>query len=119
MANDPRYGEKATRILEKVEEGELAATSTFVITQVCSYLRWKRRTQVISKFLSLLRSLPSLVKVETTFQDFVHAAQICKEIGWDIWDDAVIASQMARLKISEIYSNDADFDRMPGIKRIF
>ena len=119
MANDPRYGEKATKILEKIEEGELAVTSTLVIVQVCSYLRWKKRTEAIFKFLTLLRSLPSLMKVETTFQDFVYAAEICEKVGWDVWDDAVIASQMMRLKISEIYSNDADFDRIPGIKRIF
>jgi len=119
MANDPRYGEKASKILERIEEGELTATSTFVITQVCSYLRWRGKSEVISKFLILLKSLPSLVKIETMFQDFIQAIEICEKIGWDVWDDTVIAAQMMRLKISEIYSNDADFDRIPGIKRIF
>jgi predicted nucleic acid-binding protein len=39
MADDPQYGGVAARILERVEEGEEAATSTLVIAQVGSYLR--------------------------------------------------------------------------------
>ena len=119
MANDPEYGEKASKILEKIENGEEATTSTLVIIQVCSYLRWKQKPEVIPKFLSLLRSLPNLEKVETTFQDLIQASEICEKIGWNRWDDAVIAAQMKRLKINEIYSNDADFDKIPSIKRIF
>lgn len=120
MANDPEYGEKASKILERIEDGEEeAATSTLVIVQVCSYLRWKRKSKVIPKFLSLLRSLPNLEKIETTFQDIIQATKICEKTGWNLWDDAVIAAQMKRLKISEIYSNDTDFNKIPNIKRIF
>lgn len=36
-----------------------------------------------------------------------------------MWDDLVITAQMKRLGITEIYSNDKDFDRIPWIKRIF
>ena len=36
-----------------------------------------------------------------------------------MWEDIVIASQMKRLDITEIYSNDEDFDKNPWIKRIF
>jgi predicted nucleic acid-binding protein len=41
------------------------------------------------------------------------------EIRADNWDDIVIASQMKRCGIDEIYSNDSDFDSIPGIKRVF
>jgi predicted nucleic acid-binding protein len=40
-------------------------------------------------------------------------------ISWEAWDDLVIASQMKRLGVKEIYSNDRDFDLIPDIKRVF
>ena len=121
MAEDPRYGDTATEIIERIENGEEAATSTLVILQVCGYLKWRGRRDVIPSFLWFLRSLPSLIKVDTTFIDFVQAQELCikHNLNWKMWDDLVIAAQMSRLKISEIYSNDKDFDNIPGVKRIF
>jgi predicted nucleic acid-binding protein len=119
MANDPQFGDKASKILEKIEKGEEAVISTIVIIQVCSYLKWKGKAEVIHIFLSFLRSCPNLIKIETTFQDIIQAMEICKEIGWKSWDDAIIAVQMKRLGINEIYSNDIDFDKISEIKRIF
>lgn len=121
MAQDPIYGKMATNILKRIEEGEQVATSTLVISQVCGYLRWKKRSDIISSFLAFLRSLPNLVKVETAFIDFVQAQEysIKHDIDWSLWDDLIITMQMKRLKIDEIYSNDVDFDTVPGVKRIF
>jgi predicted nucleic acid-binding protein len=36
-----------------------------------------------------------------------------------MWDDIVIAAQMKRLKMKEIYSNDKDFDNIQWVKRLF
>ena len=36
-----------------------------------------------------------------------------------MWDEMVIAAQMKRLNINEIYSNYSDFDKIPWIKRTF
>ena len=62
-----------------------------------------------------------MAKVGTLYGDFIAAERICEERGvpWSSWDDVVIAAQMARLGIGEIYSNDADFDRIPGVRRVF
>jgi len=121
MANDPRYGRTATKIMERIEEGEEVATSTLIISQVCGYLRCKGRSDVVPTFLEFLRSVPNLFKVETTFNDFLQALKLCAEhnLNWKMWDNLLIAAQMKRLKISEVYSNDKDFDIIPGIKRIF
>jgi len=121
MAGDPHHGEIASKIIERIEEGEETATSTLVISQVCSYLKWRKRSDVIPKFLGFLRSLPNLIKLETTFLDFLQARELSIKygVGWRLWDDLIIAMQMRRLKIDEIYSNDRDFDEIPGIKRIF
>ena len=121
MAEDPRYGNIATSILRRIEKGEKASISTLVISQVCSYLKWRKRPEVIPNFLSFLRSLPNLAKVDTTFMDFVQAQEFGTKnnLDWKLWDDLVITMQMKRLKIDEIYSNDKDFDIIPGVKRIF
>ncbi|MGC8961966.1 MAG: type II toxin-antitoxin system VapC family toxin [Candidatus Bathyarchaeia archaeon] len=121
MAQDPRYGNVATSILNRIEDGGQAATSTLVISQVCSYLKWRKRPEIIESFLTFLRSIPNLMKVDTTYLDFAQAQEIRTEheIDWSSWDDIVIAAQMKRLRIQEIYSNDKDFDAIPGIKRVF
>lgn len=121
MAQDPQHGDLATTIIKRIEGGEQVITSTIVISQVCGYLKWKKRPDVIPSFLAFLRSLPNLIKVDTTFTDFVEAQEFSIEhnIDWRLWDDLIIAVQMKRLRIDEIYSSDVDFDTIPGVKRIF
>ena len=121
LAADPTHGQTAKNLLEKIEAGEKSVTSTLVVTQVCSYLIWKGRQNAIPLFLSLLKTLTSLQKIETHVLDFEEARNIQSELNlpWSMWDDIVIAAQMKRLNIKEIYSNDNDFDKIPWIKRVF
>ena len=121
MAGEPDYGNIASEIIGRVERGEEAATSTLIISQVCGYLKWRGRHDVIPKFLGFLKSLPNLTKVDTIFIDFVQAWELYvrHNLNWRFWDDLVIAAQMIRLNIREIYSNDRDFDKIPEVKRIF
>ncbi len=121
LAADPTYGKKAKNIMEKIEAGEKTVTSTLVIAQVCSYLKWKRRENVIPLFLSFLKGLTSLQKIETNILDFEEARSVQTQLNlpWSMWDDIVITAQMKRLNIKEIYSNDSDFDKIPWIKRTF
>jgi len=121
MAQDPRHGEQATRIIKRIEEGEETITSTLIIAQVCGYLKWRKRPEVIGTFLDFILSLPNLKKIETTFMDFIQARELSARYGinWKLWDDLVISAQMKRLNIGDIYSNDTDFDRVPTVRRIF
>lgn len=121
LAADPHYGGRATGILKRVEKGEETITSTLAVAQVCSYLRWKKKEEVIPVFLDLIRGLTSLTKAETEFIDFVEAVDLQKrtQLSWKAWDDMVISAQMKRLSLSEIYSRDTDFDIIPQIKRVF
>jgi predicted nucleic acid-binding protein len=121
LAADPTYGETARNFIEKIETGEKSATSTLAIAQVCSYLKWKRRQNIIPLFLSFLKGLTTLQKIETHMLDFEEAGSIQLQFNlpWAMWDDMVIAAQMKRLNIEEIYSNDADFDKIPWIRRFF
>ncbi|MEM2414888.1 MAG: type II toxin-antitoxin system VapC family toxin [Thermoproteota archaeon] len=121
LAADPVYGKTARKIIEKIENGEESYTSTLVIAQVCSYLKWKKRQDVIPIFLTFLKGLASLQKIETSMLDFEEARSLQKQqnLPWSAWDDIVIAAQMKRINVKEIYSNDKDFDKIPWVKRIF
>lgn len=121
LAGDEQYGETASKIIERISCGEEASTSTIVIAQVIGYLRWKKRLNVIPLFIDYLRSTPTINKVETTFLDIIATKKIQEEtgLGWQSWDDLIIAAQMTRIGIIEIYSNDHDFDSLKKIKRIF
>jgi predicted nucleic acid-binding protein len=121
LAADPHYGKRATAILQAVENGEEAITSTLAIAQVCGYLKWKKRDKIIPLFLDLLKGLTSLRKIETEFIDFTTATDLLKglQLSWNAWDDLIIWAQMKRLGLNEIYSRDADFDSIPQVTRIF
>ena len=60
-------------------------------------------------------------KVETNILDFEEAKSIQSQHSFSgsMWDDIIIAAQMKRLNVKEIYSNDKDFDKMRWIERIF
>lgn len=121
LAGDERYGDTASKIVGRIGRGEEAAASTLIFSQVLAYLRWKGKSFVIPKFLDFLRSSPTILKFETSFSDFVSAQKLRDEarLRWEAWDDLVIAAQMLRMGIKEIYSNDKDFDAIPNIRRVF
>ncbi len=121
MASDPIYGFDAKTILRRVEGGEETVTSTLTIVQTCSYLRWKKAADKIPLFISFLQSLPKLMKDETRLEDFSTAIALAQNerLPLRMWDDLVTTAQMKRLGVKEIYSNDSDFDRISGIRRVF
>jgi len=120
IADDPDRGEAAARVLRVIEEGEEAATSALAISQVCGYLGWRRREDVIPLFLEFVRSLPTLLKVETGLEDFLEAEEASRlGLSLRMWDDLAIAVQMRRLGIEEVYSNDGDFNPIPWVGRVF
>lgn len=119
--NDPTHGGSALQVLTRIEEGkETGWTSTLVLSQVFSHLKNRGRHEAIDRFYDYLQGSPISV-AETTLEDVIRARKAKEEQAqpWGLWDDLVIASQMARLGITEIYSNDTDFDRLKGLKRIF
>ncbi len=121
MLKDPRYGPTALNILLRFEEGEEAGvTSTLVLSPVMAHLVRRKRWSAIDVFYEYLENVPIRI-VETTPRDFQEAGRLRKalELPWSLWDDLVIASQMRRLKVERIYSNDSDFDVIEGVERVF
>lgn len=121
LAADPKYGRRAREIIGGIEKGETSAVSTLTLAQVCAYLRRRKRTGAILKFLVFVRGLANLSKIDTLYSDFNEAEEMQSKqhLDWKLWDDVVIAAQMARSGVREIYSNDADFDKIPKVTRLF
>lgn len=121
MMNDPSYSDKALRILTSFEEGNTSGwTSTLALSQVFSHLKKRKKYQAIDRFYDYLDTTPIGI-AETTREDLINARRAREKQGlpWNMWDDLVLASQMQRLGVSEIYSNDTDFDKMHDLKRFF
>ncbi|BES81772.1 type II toxin-antitoxin system VapC family toxin [Pyrodictium abyssi] len=122
LSADPRFSTHALAVLEDAENGAYEAyTSTLVVSQVLAHLERRRRRRALTAFLEYLEESPIKV-VETTMEDYLEARRLAEKAGLEfpsMWDDLVIAAQMKRLGISEVYSNDRDFDRIPGVRRLF
>lgn len=121
LSPDGRHGPRAREIVLRIEKGERTVTSTLVLQQVPAYFKWRRRPDGIPAFLAMVKNLGALDKADTLYSDFTAAAALQAKTGlpWNLWDDLVIAAQMERLGVREIYSADEDFDRIPGVRRVF
>jgi predicted nucleic acid-binding protein len=119
MTAHPDFGHLAKAILERIDSGEEAATSSLVIAEVCAWLEYHKKKNEVGTFLSAIDSYPSLRKFETTYADQQRAAELERSYPSLEFFDRVYLAQMERLKLTEIYSNDRAFDRVKRIKRIF
>lgn len=119
MTGHSEFGPIGKRILERIDSGEEAVTSSLVIAEVCAWLEYKRKKSQVGTFLSVVESYPSLRKIETTYTDEHRARELGQLYPRLEFFDRVYLAQMERLKLTEIYSNDKAFDRVKKIKRIF
>jgi len=115
----PELGPKAKAILERIERGESALTSSLVVAEVCAWLEHHRLRGKIDAFFKALESYPSLKKCETTYVDEVKAQELESRYPHLEFFDRVYLAQMERLQLIEIYSNDQGFDKVKEVKRIF
>jgi predicted nucleic acid-binding protein len=116
---NPEFGPTAKRILDRVNSGEEAATSSLVIAEVCAWLEYHKKKTLVETFLNAVDSYPILRKYETTYADMQRAKELARIYPRLQFFDRVYLAQMERLKLTQIYSNDRAFDKVKGIKRIF
>jgi predicted nucleic acid-binding protein len=115
----PEFGPRAKRILERIDSGEEAVTSSLVIAEVVAWLEYQGKKPEVDTFLNAVESYPTLQKSETTYGDELRAGEMKRSYPRLEFFDRVYLAQMERLKVKEIYSNDRGFDRVRGVKRIF
>ena len=110
--------EIAKGILERIEKGEKTATSLAIIQEVVDWLEYNNRKKEVRTFLIGVNSYLSLEKMNIEWDDFLAALDDVDEYRID-FVDAVVLQRMKKNKITEIYSNDKDFDRVDWVKRIW
>jgi len=120
LTKDPQHYEKARVILERIEKGEEAVTSTLVLEEIFVFLEGRKASQKIPKVFDSIRSYSTL-RIEPYFiEDMTSAISLLKSLEFKIdWDDAIIATSVKRIRLDEICSNDTHFDIIPHIKRVF
>ncbi len=112
LGDDPVFGERATRIMERIENGEEASTSALTLWLVHVVL-----SRLASRYSTkeLLRRLDELIflRIEPLLtEDFEAAIGDAEKYGLDL-EDALHFSTAKRLGVEGIYTFDKDFSRTP------
>ncbi len=110
--------EISRKILERIEKGEQAATSTAVIQEVVDWLEYNNRKKEVHTFLLAINSYLSLDKLGSLWDSFIPALKDVSDKQID-FVDSLSLQIMKKYEITEIYSNDKDFDRIDWVKRIW
>jgi len=99
------FGKTAKNILERIENGEVAITSTLVLCEVAWVLEAMGKQGNIKSTLEKIMSYKSLTIVDFNGDDLLMGANnmIAENIDFN---DGVNLALMKRLGISEVYSND-------------
>ncbi len=139
FAPHPAYGHACHGLVRRIEnQALLAYTSTAVLSDVAHHLMtfeasaafsWtskvvKRLRQDpsavmrLSKFHQSIAEVPKMgIRILTIPETFVEtAASLSRQTGL-LSDDALILAVMRHHGLAKIASEDADFDRLPGITR--
>ena len=103
--NHPQYEKTSTAILERVESGEEAATSTLVLCEVAWVLEAMGRQGDIKETLEKILSYSSIEVAGFDSDDLIVGSNLmaAHRVGFN---DAVNLAIMERFGINEIYSND-------------
>ncbi len=119
LVKSPKKDYEISRgILERIEAGEETATSLPIIQEVVDWLEYNNRKKEIHSFLTAINSYISMEKLGVSWDDFLPAMDDVIKHGID-FVDALTLQEMKKRKITQIYSNDKDFDRVDWVKRIW
>lgn len=102
----PRFGENARRILERIERGEGAVTSTMVLCEVAWVLEVMGRQGDIEPTLEKILSYKSLEVVGFDQDDLLVGANNMRLYDID-FNDGVNVAVMSRMGVFEAYSSDS------------
>jgi len=119
LTNHPRYGETAKGILSRIEQGEVALTSTLVLCEISWVLEAMGEQDQIKPTLEKILSYRSLRIVEFDADDLIAGANNMSLFNID-FNDGINVSIMTRLGMSEAYSNDKKhLGRVDFVRLIF
>ncbi len=105
-------------VLKRIENGEEAITSTAIIQEVVDWLEYNNRRDEVGKFLTALNSYTTMMKVEVSWREMLNALSDMEKYNLD-FVDAITLQVMKKNSVSEIYTNDKDFDRVEWVRRVW
>ena len=105
LTGHPKFGETAKRILERIEAGEVAVTSTLVLCEVAWVLEAMGRQGEVKSTLEKILSYTALEVAGFDEDDLLVGANNMLVCHID-FNDGVNTAIMERLGIGETYSND-------------
>jgi predicted nucleic acid-binding protein len=115
----PQFGKTAKNILERIQNGESAITSTLVLCEVAWVLEAIGRQGDINPSLEKIMSYKALNIVSFNEDDLLMGANNMRTENLD-FNDGVNLALMMRLGVSEIYSNDQKhFSKVDFLKLVF
>ncbi len=109
--------ERAKRIISRVNGGERVAITVAQLTEVANILESYLPSEEAREVEEFLVMAPNVEIIEVTRSDCRKAIELARDSGIG-FSDAVACAVMKRLRISEIYSFDRDFDRVEDITRV-
>ena len=118
ILKDSKFGKKASEIIEKIDKGEEVFIPLPVLKETLfALLRHGKELQEIIEIFAAFQK-DNIRVVEDDFYIFIQGLELADKykIGPT---DGIIVSTMLKHGVKDIYSNDADFDKVPEIKRIF
>jgi predicted nucleic acid-binding protein len=136
----PVLGAACTDLVERIERQELTGfTSTHVLSEVahrlmtleaCLLFSWPfagiaqrlrqhpAQVQTLTRFRQALQEVPRLgIQILTIAPPLIDAAAAVSQQTGLLSNDALIVAVMQANGLSNLASNDADFDRVPGLTR--
>ena len=115
----PRFGQTAKRVLERIENGEEATTSTLVLCEIAWVLEAMGKQDEIEATLQKICSYKALNTLEISTDDLLIGANNMAAYNVD-FNDGVNIALMTRSGISEAYSNDQKhLGKLDFLKLIF
>jgi len=115
----PAFGPTARRILERIEAGEEALTSTLVLCEVAWVLEAMGRQSDINPTIEKILSYESLRVADFSAEDLVMGSVSLTNYRID-FNDGVNLAVMERNGVKEVYSNDErHLGRVDSLRLVF
>jgi predicted nucleic acid-binding protein len=108
---------KAINILENIEKGEEVVTSTVHISEILNIIEARLGLDAAIRLLEDLLAMENIRIEKVDKKDYEEALVVSSRYKISP-NDAIACAISLRMNISEVYSFDKHFDRVPFIKRI-
>ena len=89
-----------------------------MVQEIVDWLEYNNKRREVEKFLTAINSYITMEKAEVSWNEMMEAISDMKKYDLD-FVDALILQTMKKNNVKEIYTNDKDFNRVKGIRRIW